>query len=612
MKRQRAPRMVASILAMTVWLAACSGGGGGGGAMPEPVADPPPASSEPQPNTPPTSPTPPPTPPAPSPPPAPPPPASSQAGPSSTLIANEADAVLFLNRTTFGATRSEIDALVGSDAADWLAGEFAKEQTRFLPVLQERFEAAGSIPRFANSHATWNAFIGADDQLRMRTLFALSQILVVADNVNGGANETRRTAYYLDRIGANAFGNYRELLEDVTYAPIMGEYLTYLGNKKGDPRRGSMPDENYAREIMQLFTIGLVRLNPDGSPILDEVGRPVPTYDNDDVMGLARVFTGLRLAGADSRGRNGDPDATFRPMVMAEGDHSTLEKQFLETTIPPNTPGNESIAIALDTLFGHPNVGPFLARQMIQRFSASHPSPDYIARVSAAFDTGQFIAPNGRSFGTGIRGDLEAMVAAIVLDESLFDGAIAPNEGKIREPIIRFTHWARAFDVSAANAANEKDLRNTGRSDRALSQHPVRAPSVFNFYRPGFIAPQTETGAQELTAPELQIASSIAPIGYANFMAEYVLDMTPTENGGPSFVPDYTTEIQLADDPQSLVAHLDTYLTGGRMTAETKNRIVEIVTTISLEEETRADDWRKRAEVAVFSAINSPAFAVAH
>ncbi|MEM7766771.1 MAG: DUF1800 family protein [Pseudomonadota bacterium] len=609
MSNRHVRSMVVATLSMITLLAACSGGGGGSEPAPPPApVSPPPASQTPDPAPMPA--------PAPASAPAPQPPAvppSSQAGPSSTQIATEAEAVLFLNRATFGARQQDIDALVGRDAAEWLAGEFAKPQTTFLPDLQARYEAnGGQLPRFANSPATWNAFILADDQLRMRTLFALSQILVVSDGANGGANEARRTAYYLDRLGTHAFGNYRALLQDVTYAPIMGEYLTYMGNKKGDPRRGSMPDENYAREIMQLFTIGLVTLNPDGTPVTDGTGQPEGTYTNDDVMGLARVFTGLRLAGGDSRGRNADADATFTPMEMFEGDHSALEKTFLGMTIPPNTPGDETIRLALDALFEHPNVGPFLATRMIQRFTASHPEPAYVERVTAAFETGQFTAPNGRTFGAGTRGDLEAMVAAILLDQSLFDGSIGPAEGKIREPVLRFVHWARAFDLSNVDAANEKDLADTGRPDRALAQHPIRSPSVFNFYRPGFLAPQTETGDASLTAPELQIFSSVAPIGYANFMAEFILDSTPTENGGPSFVPDYGTEIGLADDPAALVDHLNIYLAGGMLTADTQSRIIDMVSTVTLEDETLAEDRRKRAEVAIFGVVNSPAFAMAY
>ncbi|MEM0986638.1 MAG: DUF1800 family protein [Pseudomonadota bacterium] len=528
------------------------------------------------------------------------------------MIRTEAEAVLFLNRATFGASQREINRLVGQDAADWLAGEMAKGQTRFLPPLEQRFQANGrQLPPDANSPLTWNAFIQADDQVRMRTVFALSQIIVTSDLLSGGRTESQKIAYYIDQLGENVFGNYRELIEDITYAPMMGQYLTYLRNRKGDARSGRMPDENYAREIMQLFTIGLIELNPDGTERTGADGVPLETYDNDDVVGLARVFTGLAQAGGQFNGNGADADAMYKPMQMFDDQHSQLEKSFLGTTIPPNTPGRESISIALDTLHGHPNVGPFLATRMIQRLTASNPSPDYVQRVAAAFDAGRFTAPNGRVFGEGRRGDMAALVAAILLDESLFDGTITPQEGKVREPVIRFVHWARAFDVSNINAENERRLRDTSAPDSGLGQHPFRSPSVFNFYRPGYVAPQTQTGSNGLTAPEFQIANSVAAIGYANFMAEYILDRTPTQDNSNTFRPDYGTEIGLADNPQALADHLNIFLAGGQMTAASRQELIDAVTAMPLREEALDEDRRKRVEVAIFIAVNTPAFAIA-
>ncbi len=517
----------------------------------------------------------------------------------------------FLNRATFGATQADVNALVGRDAADWLADEMAKTQTRFLPGLERRYQANGrKLPEDANSPVTWDAFITADDQLRMRTLFALSQIIVTSDSLSGGNTESQKIAYYMDKLGENAFGNYRRLLEDITYAPMMGQYLTYLRNRKGNGF-GVMPDENYAREIMQLFTIGLVELNMDGTQKTDAAGQPIPTYDNEDVMGLARVFTGLSQAGGQFNGRDADPDSMYKPMQMFDDKHSPLEKVFLDTTIPPNTPGNQSISIALDTLHAHPNLAPFLATRMIQRFTASSPAPDYVERVATAFETGRFTAPNGREFGEGQRGDLAAMVAAILLDQSLYDGTVGPEEGKIREPVLRFVHWARAFDVSRIDAENERMLKDTSSPDEGLGQHPFRSPSVFNFYRPGYVAPQTSTGAAGLTAPELQIANSVAAIGYANFMAEYVLDLSPTRNDTNTFLPDYATEISLADTPDALADHLALYLTGGAMSAASRQEIVDVVSAIPLREASLQEDRRKRAEAAIFVAVNTPAYAIA-
>ncbi|MEM7768688.1 MAG: DUF1800 family protein [Pseudomonadota bacterium] len=519
---------------------------------------------------------------------------------------------MFLNRATFGARQQDINALVGRDAADWLADEMAKRQTEFLPPLEQRFQANNrNLPNDSNSPLTWNAFITANDQLRMRTTFALSQIIVTSDLLSGGATESQKIAYYIDKLGENAFGSYRRLLEDITYAPMMGQYLTYLRNRKGNENTGRMPDENYAREIMQLFTIGLLELNPDGSVRTDATGTPIEVYDNEDVIGLARVFTGLAQAGGQFNGRGSDSDSMYKPMEMFEDEHSQLEKSFLGTTIPPNTPGRESISLALDTLHDHPNVGPFLATRMIQRFTASAPSADYVERVATAFETGTFTAPNGRQFGEGQRGDMAAMVAAILLDQSLFDGTITPQEGKVREPIIRFVHWARAFDVDGINAENERKLRDTSAPDNGLGQHPFRSASVFNFYRPGYVAPQTQTGDAGLTAPEFQIANSVAAIGYANFMSEYILDRTPTRDSNNTFRPDYGTEIGLADNPEALADHLNIFLTGGMMSASSRQEIIDAVTAMPLRDDNLAEDRRGRAEVAIFVAVNTPAYAVA-
>jgi len=518
---------------------------------------------------------------------------------------------MFLNRATFGARQQDINALVGRDAADWLADEMAKSQTEFLPPLEQRFQANNrKLPDDSNSPLTWNAFIQGNDQFRLRTMFALSQIIVASDLVSGGATESQKAAYYIDRLGANAFGNYRDLIEDITYAPMMAQYLTYLRNQKGNGF-GRMPDENYAREIMQLFSIGLVELNLDGSVKTNAQGNLIETYTNADVEGLARVFTGLAQAGGEFNGNGAYQNSMSRPLEMFDRKHSPEEKVFLGVTIPPNTGGDESISIALDTLYEHPNVGPFMAKRLIQRFTASSPSPDYIERVATAFNSGRFTAPNGRQFGEGVRGDMAATMAAIMLDESLFDGRIEATEGKVREPVIRFVHWARAFNVGNVDSENERPMRDTSSPDDGLGQHPIRSPSVFNFYRPGYVAPQTESGDAGMTVPEFQIANSVASIGYANFMADYIMDRTSTFDDSNTFVPDYTTEIGLADNPEALADHLNIYLTGGMMTEENRQNIIDVVSALPLRDDALAEDRLTRAEAAIFVAINTPAYAVA-
>ena len=201
------------------------------------------------------------------------------------------DASRFLARTTFGGTKTDIAALTGTDPADWLAAEFAKPASLTLPdLLAEPRDSEGELPGGRINTLYWDHIVSSNDQLRQRMAFALSQILVYSDAAD---SDQPRRGFYQDILIRNAFGNFRDLLDDVTYSPAMGEWLTYLANRKGDPNSGRMPDENYAREILQLFSIGLVELNMDGTPRLNAQGQQIETYSNEDIEGLARVFTGL-------------------------------------------------------------------------------------------------------------------------------------------------------------------------------------------------------------------------------------------------------------------------------------------------------------------------------
>lgn len=501
----------------------------------------------------------------------------------------------------------EITALVGDDSTQWLAAEFAEPATFYLPSLLARIDNGEDVRRRAHSDDYFEAMVEADDQLRQRMVFALSQILVVSENQFGTPLEL--VGYYMDILSENALGNYRDLLEDVTYSPAMARYLTYLNNRKGNPATGRMPDENYARELLQLFTIGVVELNMDGTPRTDGQGRPIETYTNEDIVGLARVFTGLSLKGPQF-GSGGDDDANFSPLQIFPEQHSELDKIFLGLTIPAGTGAEQSIDMALDHIFDHPNVPPFVARQLIQRFTMSNPPPDYVERVATAFADGRYVAADDRQFGNGQRGDLQATLAAILLDESL--GTMAVENGKIREPILRFAHWARAFETGNVDAGNEIRLRITSNPITSLGQHPFRAPSVFNFYRPGFVAPGTESGAAGLTAPELQIINEASTVGYLNVMARFILDRS--ERSDPdfnSYIPDYADEIALADDPAALVDRLSLLLTAGQMSDGTRTDIIDAISAMPLR--TGADetgDREARVHAAVFMTIASPAYSV--
>ncbi|MFT6289039.1 MAG: hypothetical protein ACJA09_003805 [Alcanivorax sp.] len=570
-------------------LVACGGGGGGGSSAPPPA---PPPGEEPPTPVPPVEPEP------------------------LTPMA----AARFLSQASFGPDLTSIDALVDSGLESWLTAQLAMPATLHLQDVLARFPADGifldeqgnPLPEvvFAASDSFWEKAITADDQLRQRMAFALSQVLVVSSQ-SDLVRTPQMIAAYMDVLTEGAFGNFRDLIEDVTYSPAMAVFLTYLRNEKADPTTGRVPDENYARELLQLFTLGLVELQADGSPVPGADGLPIELFDNSDITGLAKVFTGLSFGGTGFQTplRSLPNEAYYQPLQMFDEFHSSEEKTFLNTTIAANTGGEETIDLALDTIFANANMGPFLARQLIQRFVTSHPGSEYVGRVSQAFDSGDFLLPSGASVGSGNRGDLAATVAAVLFDDdATMDRTADSTFGKLREPVLRFTHWARAFQIDSPVVSNERLLRDTSSSE-LLGQHPYRSPSVFNFYRPGYIAPGTETGAAQLTAPELQIANASTVIGYINFMTIYALGRSPqVDPAAPSsFVADYSEELVLAADPAALLDHLDLLLTHGALEDETRARITDALLEIDVQSDA---ELLIRAQLASIMVMTAPEYLV--
>ncbi|MEO0884081.1 MAG: DUF1800 family protein, partial [Pseudomonadota bacterium] len=546
--------------------------------------------------------------PPPPPPPATPPPPPPPTPTAATALSTPEEVSRFLVQASLGEEVATLNAMVGIDAADWLASEFEKPRTELLQPLLDRQEAGDPLTGQPHSSQFWQILLDGDDTLRTRMVFALSQIIVVSDLMTGNGLPLE-VAYYQDILSQNAFGNYRQLLEDVTYTPAMGRYLTYLQNRRGDPETGRMPDENYAREILQLFTIGLVELNMDGTPVEGPNGQ-IELFDNSDISGLARVFTGLGFAGGPSIFQSEAENRNFVPMVIFEDEHSELEKAFLDTVIPAGTPGEESITLALDAIFAHPNVAPFVSRQLIQRFTVSNPPPDYVERVATAFETGTFTAPNGQVFGSTGRGDLEATLAAILLDPIVHqDPLTLPDSvGKVREPVLKFVHFIRAFPFIGVRAADEFQFFDTTAREDALSQHPFRSPSVFNFFRPGFITPGTESGDAGLTTPEFQIVTEGNTLGYVNFLTTFVRDSNSGGNNNNLFDRNFAAEMEMAETPDELVDHLDLLLTAGRMTDIERQMIIDAVAALPIVEDER--DRLQRIEVAILLTLSTPSFAI--
>ncbi len=553
--------------------------------------------------------------PAPTPPPPPPPP-PKQVSPG---FKTDTSTAQFLSRATFGATKAQINTLTDTEVSDWILAEFAKPATLYRTRISDLLQVLPQGELLFVSSVTnlyLDEAIAGNDQLRQRMVLALSEIVVASSD--GTLNNLPATmAHYVDILSENAFGNYRDVLDDITYSPAMSVYLTYLANEKGNMATGRVPDENYAREILQLFSIGLVELEMDGTAKTDGQGQQIDTYDNSDITGLAKVFTGLSVRGSNFYNIFREcPDFQkcprfHQPLEMFDQFHSELEKTFLGLTIPANTNGTDSIQMALDEIFNHPNVAPFVARQLIQRFVTSHPKPEYVRRVATAFENGRFTLPNGTAVGTGQRGDLKATLAAILLDaNALRDPATTPEDfGKIREPMLRFINWARTFGETTPDSGEEFLLFDM---TRFLGQHPFRAKHVFNFFEPEHVAPGTETGAAGLTIPELQIINESSSMSYINFMNAFIYDFSNTRSQNPDagVNGDYTPQLAIADDAQVLVDELDLLLTGKQLSTVTKDRIVGLLNEIPIDAGSQAEDRISRVRVAISMVMSSPSYIV--
>ena len=560
-------------------------------------------------------------------------------------FASEASTSRFLSQATFGATQSDLSTLVGTSVSDWLLQQFSEEPSDYLAALdgyqaQLPFLILNPWNRQATTFAFWRHSITGDDQLRQRMVYALSQILVIS-NAGGDAltDYPEAVAYHQSVLTEFGFGNYRNLLEAMTYSPGMGFYLTYMGNQKEDPETGRQPDENYAREILQLFTMGLVALNDDGTLAggVNDPDSSVELYDNHDITGLAKVFTGLdrRVSRAQSKNNPEAPEVlnSWRePMVVYPAKHAQNEKTFLGLTIPENTNAVDSITLALDQLMSVASVGPFLSRQLIQRFTTSNPSPAYISRVTQVFNDGRYTLPNGIGIGGGLRGDLKATIAAILLDRENLEPEAPNTFGKLREPVLRFTQWARAFNagtVTPEYTLELYDLSSVSNYGQGLAQHPFSAPSVFNFYRPGYVPPGTDSGAAGMTVPELQIVTAETIPAYMNFITFFAMASTQhadlsvyREIGGltgvnfdpelarTSFLPDYSTEKNLADDLPALFDHLNLLLAGGALSQAAVDSFIDVVAGVPVE---ASDDWRAtRVGLAVALVMTSADYLVAY
>lgn len=488
-------------------------------------------------------------------------PAPIAPAPPAVAAISAAEASRFLGQAGFGATDAQIGRVQTLGYSGWLDEQFAapRSQGHYDWMVERGYAVTTNINNFNGTDNTlWRKLINSPDVLRQRITLALSEIFVVS--MTGLPINWRGfvAAAYMDVLETNAFGTYRTLLGEVTLSPGMGSYLNMRGNLREDPATGRVPDENYSREVLQLFSLGLTELAADGTL---KNGVATDTYGQDTITGLAKVFTGWNNNAAN----NTDPGYAQRPMVLTAANHSTSVKQFLGVTIAAGTPGATALQTALDTIAAHPNVGPFIGRQLIQRLVASNPSPAYVARVSAVF------ANNG----AGVRGDLRAVIKAILLDDEARRAPVAGDttRGKLREPVVRFIQWARTFGL--ASPTGLWNIGNVSDPSTRLGQSPLRSPSVFNFFRPGYVPPNSALGTLNLNAPEFQITNESTVVGWANWAQTFV------QSGVGETRPDYTAELALATDATALVKRVSLLLSGDTLSAATLATIGTAVGSIS-------------------------------
>jgi uncharacterized protein (DUF1800 family) len=557
----------------------------------------------------------------------------------------EVRAAQFLTRATFGPTRPEIDELasqielLGAHAAfnAWIDEQFAippsGHRTLAKTMIQEDgFDLvdpevnAGDYREFS----WWHIALTGEDQLRQRIAWSLYQIAPVNDDIDGAfqrrLDASGEPAYlgisnYYDMLAYNSFGNYRNLLRNITLHPVMGTFLSHALNPKGIPELRQFPDENFAREIMQLFSIGVYELETDGRLKMTADGQsPIETYDNLTIEAMARVFTGLYFAGTAGYGSNGRN--YNEPMLMDDEYHDTDRKVILSgVVLPAGQSGMKDIRDTLDTIFYHPNVGPYIGKLLIQRLVKSNPSPSYIESVANAF------ADNG----LGVRGDMRAVIKAILLHPEALNSlditsystpptlvveATDTARSRLREPILRYSAFLRGMKTSSTHPSGRLMMSGVM---HAPQQSPYRAPSVFGYYDPDYVparalqlfAERNQWSPSRLTAPEFEVMTSASITALSNLFYRDVI-----KGGHEEFYVDSATRaltsfqisIEFAEDPKSMgfteiLQRLNMLFCRGAMSDSTRNLI---------EQETADKIWNRvdQARVALLITVTAPDCAV--
>lgn len=555
-----------------------------------------------------------------------------------------AQAWRFLNQASMGGSAEDIKYITTNGYDAWLNQQFALPTTSFTDDYINRVKAifGGAVPPDATDPAWaqaswWKQALNGKDQLRQRVTFALSEIIVNSLVNNTTSFYPIMIAGWQDLLNKGSFGSYRDLIEGVSKNPAMGFYLSHFGNTPPDRVTGRIPDQNYAREVTQLFTIGLIKLDMYGKPVLDiATGQPLKASSTSrtDIRVLSHVFTGWTLGDSPDTGNTfgfgGFPtsrndrcftvpmraftnfhatDADVRYSVAqqtGEAEANVVVKLWEQPFTMGATP-QASLTKVLDILFGpvgdsstaHQNVAPFIAKQMIQRLVTSNPSANYIYRVATAFKNSYW--------------SLKTLVRAILLDDEarLATYATGTAYGKVREPLLRVTHLLRAFKAVPANPATYSGLyivsgTNNAYDTRrsiALNQAPYAAPSVFNYFSPGFRINQSNIASQGKVAPEMQLVTETTTATYIN--AVYDIISGTFFNTGSELKLDFTAEVALIATPASVVASINTKLFGGAMSTELVSYLVGSFTAAGA-----STDARTKVQTAVLLAMASPEYLV--
>jgi uncharacterized protein (DUF1800 family) len=484
-----------------------------------------------------------------------------------------------LTQATFGITSvQEIMTVREFGVQAWLDKQFSLPAPSYLDYLVQQ------APRSSNAkpseemayEAIWQHWLYSPAQLRARTSFALSEIFVIS-NVAPDLNPMAM-ASYMEMLNRNGFGNYRGLLEQVTLHPAMGYYLNMIESEKENPDKGTHPNENYAREVLQLFSIGLVQLNLDGTVKKDVDGKPIPTFNEEVVKGFAKAFSGWSYGGRDTADansfQNGQENWTI-PMQAWASKHSTASKQLLDNVVisAGQTPQYD-MQVALDNIANHPNVAPFISRRLIQRFVTSNPTPSFIQRVATVFNNN----------GSGVRGDLRAVITAILTDAEARNPSAsgAVLFGKQREPVIRFANFLRALNAMAASGHNE--IHYLDSADNALGQSPLLSPSVFNFFSPDFKSPG-EIAVAGLNAPEFQATTETSMVGGLNFFAKLFRDGGYGSNENQLKL-DFSLFDDVAGDASQLIDRIDTLFANQSLSPATRSAMMRAINSIDAKSKT--------------------------